>query len=89
MDLQISKPLRLQCGLILQNRLVKAAMAECFGGEGHLPNRRECLDAYEQWAKGGWGLIITGEASFLLSCLVPSRAPMHSRERSYRIILLA
>ncbi|OJD29491.1 nadh:flavin oxidoreductase nadh oxidase [Diplodia corticola] len=61
MDLAISKPLTLPCGLVLPNRLVKAAMAEQMtsASKHHLPD--EAFDAvYQTWAKGGWGMILTG-----------------------------
>ncbi|XP_014554676.1 hypothetical protein COCVIDRAFT_39424 [Bipolaris victoriae FI3] len=62
MELTLSKPIRLKCGLKLPNRLVKAAMAECLGkaDEHHLPGSEECLAVYRRWSQGGWGLIITG-----------------------------
>ncbi|RYP79595.1 hypothetical protein DL770_006596 [Monosporascus sp. CRB-9-2] len=62
MDLNLSKPILLKCGLVLPNRLVKAAMAECLGNanEDHLPGSQKCLAIYQEWARGGWGLIITG-----------------------------
>jgi 2,4-dienoyl-CoA reductase-like NADH-dependent reductase (Old Yellow Enzyme family) len=62
MELKISKPLTLKCGLTLPNRLIKAAMAEGFADNGHLPASQKCLTVYGQWAKGGWGLVITGKA---------------------------
>ncbi|RMZ81696.1 hypothetical protein DV737_g2399, partial [Chaetothyriales sp. CBS 132003] len=58
-DLNIGKPLTLPSGLTLRNRLVKAAMAENLSDRGWLPG--EALKkVYGQWAKGGWGLVITG-----------------------------
>jgi 2,4-dienoyl-CoA reductase-like NADH-dependent reductase (Old Yellow Enzyme family) len=62
MDLQISKPLTLPCGLKLPNRLVKAAMAEQMADGRHLPG--EIFRAsYGEWADGGWGLLLTGKPS--------------------------
>jgi 2,4-dienoyl-CoA reductase-like NADH-dependent reductase (Old Yellow Enzyme family) len=61
MELSIAKPITLKCGLKLPNRLTKAAMAEGFADKDHLPGSKECLAAYSAWAKGGWGLVITGE----------------------------
>jgi 2,4-dienoyl-CoA reductase-like NADH-dependent reductase (Old Yellow Enzyme family) len=58
-DLQIAQPLTLKCGLTLPNRLVKAAMAEQLAGANQLPDER-ILAIYKHWARGGWGLIITG-----------------------------
>lgn len=58
MDLQIAKPITLPSGLTLPNRLVKAAMAEAMCPDG-VPT--PALNAaYEPWADGGWGLVLTG-----------------------------
>ncbi|MFO1393855.1 MAG: NADH:flavin oxidoreductase/NADH oxidase family protein [Steroidobacteraceae bacterium] len=52
-------PLRLPCGLVLKNRLVKAAMTEGLAGPDGLPNDKlERL--YRTWARSGVGLLITG-----------------------------
>ncbi|RBQ84768.1 hypothetical protein VDGD_04810 [Verticillium dahliae] len=60
MDLQISKPLTLKCGLTLPNRLVKAAMTEQLADtKSHLPTP-SFLRPYKAWAAGGWGLVLTG-----------------------------
>ncbi|TKX23811.1 NADH-dependent flavin oxidoreductase [Elsinoe australis] len=57
--LHISKPMTLPCGLTLPNRLVKAAMAEKMAEGDSLPN--DALNsAYQTWADGGWGMIMTG-----------------------------
>lgn len=58
MALQTSKPITLPSGLVLPNRLVKAAMAEALAIDG-LPNSNT-NSVYEKWAEGGWGLVITG-----------------------------
>jgi len=60
MALQIAEPIELQCGLALPNRLVKAAMAEAFAVDNRFPNSEACLTAYREWARGGWGMLITG-----------------------------
>jgi 2,4-dienoyl-CoA reductase-like NADH-dependent reductase (Old Yellow Enzyme family) len=77
MELTLSKPIRLECGLKVPNRLVKAAMAECLGkaSENHLPVSQECLATYQKWAEGGWGLIITGMTSLIHP--YPSKASNH------------
>ncbi|KAM0327508.1 hypothetical protein ACHAQA_005796 [Verticillium albo-atrum] len=59
MDLQLNTPLTLKCGLTLPNRLVKAAMTEQMADGSHLPTPH-FLRAYEAWASGGWGLLLTG-----------------------------
>ncbi|KAK0120175.1 hypothetical protein ONS95_011581 [Cadophora gregata] len=56
----ISKPITLECGLTLPNRLVKAAMAENLAGQNSLPNSKHLLAAYNKWSQGGWGLVLTG-----------------------------
>ncbi|KAH8171053.1 NADH:flavin oxidoreductase / NADH oxidase family protein [Sarocladium implicatum] len=35
-------------------------MAEGMAGSDHLPGDEKCLRVYREWAKGGWGLVITG-----------------------------
>lgn len=52
-------PLQLPCGDTLKNRLVKAAMEENLATDEQLPGR-ELRRLYYAWAKGGVGLIITG-----------------------------
>ncbi|MCC8960770.1 NADH:flavin oxidoreductase/NADH oxidase family protein [Bradyrhizobium sp. Pear76] len=49
----------LPCGLILPNRIVKAAMTEKFSDvDGHATPRHACL--FERLAEGGAGMLITG-----------------------------
>jgi 2,4-dienoyl-CoA reductase-like NADH-dependent reductase (Old Yellow Enzyme family) len=55
----LASPLTLKCGLVLPNRLVKAAMAEHMANRYSLPGP-EFQTCYETWARGGWGMIITG-----------------------------
>lgn len=59
MESDIAKPLTLPCGLTLRNRLVKAALAECWSDRDHLPSH-DLIDAYRTWADGGWGTVLTG-----------------------------
>lgn len=55
----LSRPLRLPCGAVLDNRLAKAAMTEGIADAG---NRATAAHArlYERWARGGAGLNISG-----------------------------
>lgn len=48
----------LPCGLVLQNRLVKAALAEDLA-ENQSPGPK-LQTLYKSWAKGGWGAVMTG-----------------------------
>ncbi|KAJ4418770.1 hypothetical protein N0V82_005335 [Gnomoniopsis sp. IMI 355080] len=60
--LEISRPLTLPSGLVLPNRLVKAAMAEGMAGKDGLPNPT-LQSAYSKWADGGWGMVLTGNVA--------------------------
>ncbi|CAI4212387.1 unnamed protein product [Parascedosporium putredinis] len=59
-DSLLSKPLTLPCGIILPNRLAKAAMAEHMSDSAQRPTRPAFQSAYGAWADGGWGLVLTG-----------------------------
>ena len=52
-------PLTLPCGAVIPNRLGKAAMEENMSVAGQLPGDT-LTGLYRSWAKGGVGLIITG-----------------------------
>ena len=52
-------PLQLPCGLVLPNRIMKAAMSEALADPGNSPGPRlERL--YRTWSQGGYGLLVTG-----------------------------
>ncbi|WP_136068685.1 NADH:flavin oxidoreductase/NADH oxidase family protein [Modicisalibacter radicis] len=54
------EPLLLPCGIVLRNRLVKAAMSDSLGdGTGH-PTQAQ-IRLYQRWAEGGVALAIVGE----------------------------
>ncbi|KAF9885278.1 hypothetical protein FE257_013076 [Aspergillus nanangensis] len=55
----LSDPVKLPCGVVFPNRLVKAAMAELMAGSEHTPTP-ELIEVYNQWGQGGWGAILTG-----------------------------
>ena len=57
--LDLSQPLTLPCGLKIPNRLAKAALAESWGDNDHLPSQG-LIKAYGKWADGGWGIVMTG-----------------------------
>ncbi|KAJ5770655.1 uncharacterized protein N7511_002706 [Penicillium nucicola] len=54
----LADPVKLPCGLVLPNRLSKAAMAELMAKKNQPTD--PLLDAYTQWSEGGWGSILTG-----------------------------
>ncbi|KAL4874627.1 hypothetical protein BJY04DRAFT_203562 [Aspergillus karnatakaensis] len=55
----LSDSVKLPCGLVFPNRLVKAAMAELLGGFSNTPTP-SLLKVYDEWAKGNWGALLTG-----------------------------
>jgi 2,4-dienoyl-CoA reductase-like NADH-dependent reductase (Old Yellow Enzyme family) len=62
MPSELFSPLRLRSGLVLGNRIAKAAMEEGMAGDAQLPDQR-LLSLYLRWGTagaGGAGLLITG-----------------------------
>lgn len=60
--------LTLPNGIIIKNRLCKAAMEENLCDEGQIPGHR-LNTLYRQWAEGGVGLILTGNVMISPSAL--------------------
>lgn len=56
---ELADPLRLPCGVVLPNRIAKAAMTEGLAGADDRPNARHAR-LYRRWAAGGAGLLLTG-----------------------------
>jgi len=59
MPSELFSPLQLPSGLVLDNRVAKAAMEEGMAGDGQLPDERLAA-LYRRWGTGGVGLLITG-----------------------------
>ncbi len=55
----LSQSLRLPCGVVLKNRLAKAAMTEGLADSMNRATERH-VRAYGRWAQGGAGLLLTG-----------------------------
>ena len=55
----LAQPLRLPCGVVLANRLCKAAMTEGLG-DARLRATARHERLYEAWSQGGAGLLVTG-----------------------------
>lgn len=55
----IKSELKLPCGAVLKNRIGKSAMSENMGTLDHRANEK-FISLYSRWAKGGAGLLITG-----------------------------
>ena len=56
----LAQPLMLPCGLILPNRIMKAAMGEGLANPGTSDVTPALIRLYERWADGGAGTLITG-----------------------------
>ena len=56
----LAEPLTLPCGLVLPNRILKAAMAEGLGNPWTANVTPALVRLYERWADGGTGTLITG-----------------------------
>ena len=54
------EPLRLPCGIVLKNRIVKSAMSDSLG-DGHGTPTDAQIRLYERWADGGLAAAIIGE----------------------------
>jgi 2,4-dienoyl-CoA reductase-like NADH-dependent reductase (Old Yellow Enzyme family) len=59
MSTELFSPLALRSGLVLRNRIAKAAMEEGMAGRAQLPDER-LVSVYRRWGAGGAGLLITG-----------------------------
>lgn len=55
----LHEPIELPGGLVLPNRIMKAAMSEALADAGHSPDER-LVRLYDRWSRGGYGLLITG-----------------------------
>lgn len=55
----LADPLDLPSGVRLPNRIVKAAMSEALGDADNSPDNR-IVTLYRRWARGGYGLLVTG-----------------------------
>jgi len=55
----LADPLDLPCGVRLPNRIAKAALSEALGDADNSPGER-IVALYRRWARGGYGLLITG-----------------------------
>jgi 2,4-dienoyl-CoA reductase-like NADH-dependent reductase (Old Yellow Enzyme family) len=56
---ELFSPLALRSGVMLRNRIAKAAMEEGMAGASQLPDER-LVSLYRRWGEGGAGLLITG-----------------------------
>ncbi|RDW59459.1 hypothetical protein BP6252_12546 [Coleophoma cylindrospora] len=55
----IASPLTLPNGVVIANRLAKAAMAENLAPKSNVPDEN-FKRIYKIWAAGGWGIVMTG-----------------------------
>ncbi|KAI0832311.1 hypothetical protein BC628DRAFT_1406804 [Trametes gibbosa] len=59
---KIFEPVVLPCGRVAPNRLFKAALYEHFAEQNGGPPHSGHIELYKRWAKGGWGIILSGNA---------------------------
>lgn len=64
----LSDEIRLPCGVAIKNRIAKSAMSETLGSRTFGPTA-VLIRAYERWAEGGCGLVITGNVMIDSSAL--------------------
>ncbi|MEV6827310.1 NADH:flavin oxidoreductase/NADH oxidase family protein [Amycolatopsis sp. NPDC051102] len=55
----LAEPLKLRCGAVLPNRVAKSALSEQLGDRRNAPTR-ELFELYRAWARGGAGVLVTG-----------------------------
>jgi 2,4-dienoyl-CoA reductase-like NADH-dependent reductase (Old Yellow Enzyme family) len=56
---RLDEPLRLRNGMVLKNRIAKAALSETLATYDNRPTLRH-VEFYRRWAASGIGLLITG-----------------------------
>jgi len=56
----LGNPLKLPCGVVLKNRMVKSPMSDSLGDGAGNPTTSQ-VRLYERWAQGGVGLSLIGE----------------------------
>lgn len=59
----IASPLKFKGGKVAPNRLAKAPLEETLARTGGGPPNHAHFELYRAWARGGWGLIITGNVA--------------------------
>ena len=67
----LAEPLRLPCGLVLPNRVLKAAMTEGLANVWTGDVAPSLVQLYERWAEGGAGTLVTGLLSIERGVVVP------------------
>jgi len=79
MTTDLFSPLKLRSGLVLRNRIAKAAMEEGMAGYGQLPDER-LVALYRRWGAGGAGLLITGNVMVDARALTGPRGVVLDRD---------
>jgi 2,4-dienoyl-CoA reductase-like NADH-dependent reductase (Old Yellow Enzyme family) len=79
MSSELFTPLALRSGLVLRNRIGKAAMEERRAGRAQLPDERR-VRLYQRWGGGGAGLLITGNVMVHKQALTGPRGVVLDRD---------
>src|ERR1700756_1907034 len=79
MSSELFTPLALRSGLVLRNRIAKAAMEEGLAGHAQLPDER-LVSLYRRGGAGGAGLLITGNVMVHKHALTGPRGVVLDRD---------
>ncbi|MCW2672615.1 MAG: 2,4-dienoyl-CoA reductase [Frankiales bacterium] len=79
MPSELFTPLTLRSGLVVRNRIGKAAMEEGLAGRAQLPDDR-LVRLYQRWGAGGVGLLITGNVMVHKEALTGPRGIVLDRD---------
>lgn len=64
----LNTPLKLPCGAVIKNRIVKSAMSENLAAANHAPGDGH-VNLYRTWSEGNVGIVITGNVMIDASAL--------------------
>ena len=81
MSSELFAPLALRSGLVLRNRIAKAAMEEGLAGRAQLPDER-LVRLYQRWGAGGAGLLVTGNVMVHKHALTGPRGVVLDKDAS-------
>ncbi len=83
--MHLKHPLQLPCGTTLPNRIAKSAMSENMSTKKQEPTP-DLIRAYQTWAKGGAGLIVTGNIMIDHRALGEPRNVVVEDKRDFKLL---
>lgn len=81
----LQQPLELACGITIPNRIAKSAMSEQLADRHGSPTT-DLQQLYAAWARGGAGLLITGNVMIDHRAFVEPRNVVLQDEQFYKLI---